>query len=201
MKYHSPPVLAFALFFIFSLQMPSLAQIQMPAASPAAYVSQVVGFPKISIDYSSPAVKGREVFGDLEKFGVPWRAGANNPTTIEFSTSVNVGGKDLAPGKYTVFITPREFGSWSIHLNSKGNAIYAYMTDGKVDVDALLQDDAVTLEATPEISNNSKERLSYSISAEDNKMAKVIMEWEKVKLSFPVDTQVDQMLENFRKTF
>src|SRR5690554_6937988 len=139
---------------VFSTSGHLYGQIQIPAASPAAHVSQVVGFTKISIDYSSPAVKGRKVFGDLEKFGVPWRAGANNPTTIEFSTSVNVGGKDLAPGKYTVFITPREFGSWSIHLNSKGNAIYAYMTDGKVDVDALLQDDAVTLEATPEISNN-----------------------------------------------
>src|SRR5690606_8667041 len=83
----------------------SYAQLQIPAASPAAHVSQVVGFTKISIDYSSPAVKGRTVFGELEKFGVPWRAGANSPTTIEFSTAVNIEGTNIRPGKYIVYIS------------------------------------------------------------------------------------------------
>lgn len=177
------------------------AQIQMPAASPAAHVSQVVGFTKISIDYSSPAVKGRKVFGELEKFGLPWRAGANNPTTIEFSTAVSIEGKDIAPGKYTLFITPQESGDWTIHLNSKGNAIYSYMVDGKVNSESLIKDDAVTIKATPVMTNDSKERLSYTISAENNKVAKVTMEWDKVKLFFMVDTQVDQKLENFKSAF
>jgi hypothetical protein len=177
------------------------AQIQMPAASPAAHVSQVVGFTKISIDYSSPAVKGRKVFGELEKFGVPWRAGANNPTTVEFSTAVSIEGTDIAPGKYTLFITPQESGNWTIHLNSKGNAIYSYMVDGKVNSESLIKDDAVTIKANPIMTNDSKERLSYAISAENNKVAKVTMEWDKVKLSFMVDTQVDQKLENFKSVF
>ena len=177
------------------------AQLQMPAASPAAHVSQVVGFTKISIDYSSPAVKGRKVFGELEKFGVPWRAGANNPTTIEFSTAVNIEGTDIAPGKYTVFITPQESGSWTIHLNGKGNAIYAYMVDGKVNTDALLKDDAVSIKAIPTTATESKERLLYAISAENNKIAKVTMEWDRVRLSFSVDTQVDQKIEGFKSAF
>lgn len=177
------------------------AQLQMPAASPAAQVSQVVGFTKISIDYSSPAVKGRKVFGELEKFGVPWRAGANSPTTIEFSTAVNIEGTDIAPGKYTLFITPQESGDWTIHLNRKGNAIYAYMEDGRVNTNALVKDDAVSINATPSIANESKERLSYTISAENNKVGKVTMEWDRVKLSFMVDTQVDQKLENFKSAF
>jgi hypothetical protein len=177
------------------------AQIQMPAASPAAQVSQVVGFTKISIDYSSPAVKGRKVFGELEKFGVPWRAGANNPTTIEFSTPVSIEGTDIAPGKYTLFITPQESGNWTIHLNNKGNAIYAYMVDGKVNVDALTKDDAVSIKTAPATANKAKERLSYTISAEDNKVAKVTMEWDKVKLSFMVDTQVNQKMEGFKSAF
>ena len=177
------------------------AQIQMPAASPAAHVSQVVGFTKISIDYSSPAVKGRKVFGELEKFGVPWRAGANNPTTIEFSTPVNIEGTDIAPGKYTLFITPQESGNWTIHLNSKGNAIYSYMVDGQVNSGSLIKDDAVTIKASPTIANDTHERLSYSISAEDNKVAKVTMKWDKVRLSFEVDTQADQKIENFKSAF
>src|SRR5690554_6332873 len=167
--------LVLVLATVFSNPAHLYAQLQMPAASPAAHVSQVVGFTKISIDYSSPAVKGRKVFGELEKFGVPWRAGANNPTTIEFSTAVNIEGTDIAPGKYTVFITPQESGNWTIHLNNKGNAIYAYMVDGKVNTDALVKDDAVSIKAAPTTANESKERLSYAISAENNKVAKVTM--------------------------
>src|SRR5690554_493904 len=137
MKKTSYYLWAIALMMVFSATNHVHAQMQVPAASPAAHVSQVVGFTKISIDYSSPAVKGRKVFGELEKFGSPWRAGANNPTSIEFSTAVNIQGTDLAPGKYTVFITPQESGAWVIHINSKGNAIYAYMADGKVNAEAL----------------------------------------------------------------
>src|SRR5690554_298168 len=183
---------------VFSTSGHLYGQIQIPAASPAAHISQVVGFTKISIDYSSPAVKGRKVFGELEKFGVPWRAGANNPTTIEFSTAVSIEGTDIAPGKYTLFITPQESGSWTIHLNSKGNAIYSYMIDGKVNSESLIKDNAVTVKADPVMNNASKERLSYSISAENNKVAKVTMSWDKVELSFMVDAQVDQKIDSFK---
>ena len=67
MKNQTRILLTLALFFMgISV---SLAQLQQPAASPAAQVSQVVGFTKISIDYSSPAVKGRKVFGGIVKYG------------------------------------------------------------------------------------------------------------------------------------
>lgn len=201
MKKASYYLWAVALTVMFSATDQAYAQMQMPVASPAAHVSQVVGFTKISIDYSSPAVKGRKVFGELEKFGIPWRAGANNPTSIEISTPVNIQGTNVAPGKYTLFITPQESGDWSIHLNSKGNAIYAYMADGKVDADALAKDDAVTIKATPETAGDTQERLTYSISAEDNKIAKVTMAWDKVRLSFLVDTQVDQKMESLKGAF
>src|SRR5690554_133849 len=201
MKKITPYLWAVALILLLSATNYVHAQMQVPAASPAAYVSQVVGFTKISIDYSSPAVKGRKVFGELEKFGSPWRAGANNPTSIEFSTAVNIEGTDLAPGKYTLFITPKESGEWTIHINSKGNAIYAYMADGKVNAEALAEDDAVTIKATPSMASDTKERLTYTISAENNKVAKVTMAWDKVRLSFSVDTQVDQKIEDFKNAF
>jgi hypothetical protein len=192
---------AFTLMILFAATQPSIAQMQTPVASPAGHVSQIVGFTKISMDYSSPAVKGRKVFGELQKFGEPWRAGANAPTTIEFSTAVNIQGTDLGPGKYTVFITPQESGDWTIHINSKGNAIYAYMVDEKVDAAALGKDDAVAIKATPTKTVQKKERLTYSISAEDNKVAEVTMEWDTVQLSFLVDTQVDQKIESFKSAF
>lgn len=176
------------------------AQLQQPAMSPAAHVSQVVGFTKISIDYSSPAVKGRKVFGELVKFGETWRAGANSQTIIEFSTGVNVGGKNLPAGKYSIFVTPAASGEWTIHLNKKAESVYAYMKDGKIDEAALAADDAVAVKASP-ASIGATERLQYMISAENNKVAKVTLAWETTAVSFMVDTQVDQKMEQFKSQF
>lgn len=177
----------------------AFAQLQTPAASPAASVSQVVGFTKISIDYSSPAVKGRKIFGEIEKYGVTWRAGANAQTFIEFSTAVNVGGKNLRAGKYSIFMTPAASGEWTVHLNSKAASVFSYMKDGKIDEAAVAADDAVSFKVAPAAGNT--ERLQYHISAENNKIAKVTMAWEKVVISFPVDTQVDQKMEGFKNAF
>ncbi|MCM0059273.1 MAG: DUF2911 domain-containing protein [Algoriphagus sp.] len=198
MNYQSRIVLTLALFLAgISL---SLAQIQQPAASPAAHVSQVVGFTKISIDYSSPAVKGRKVFGGIIKYGESWRAGANGQTIIEFSTAVNVGGKNLAAGKYSIFVTPAASGEWTIHLNKKAESIYSYMKDNKIDEVALAADDAVAVKATPAIVA-ATERLQYYISAENNKVAKITLAWETTAVSFSVDTQVDQKMEQFKNQF
>lgn len=191
--------LFFALAFFMAATFSAFAQLQVPAPSPSAFVSQVVGFSKITIDYSSPAVKGRKIFGEIEKYGVTWRAGANNQTVIEFSTSVNVGGKNLRAGKYSIFMTPMESGDWTVHLNMKAASIFAYMKDGKIDEEAVAKDDAVSFKVTPTPGNT--ERLQYHISAEDNKVAKVTMAWEKVMISFMVDTQVDQKMEGFKGVF
>jgi hypothetical protein len=188
-----------ALAMVMATTFAAFAQLQTPAASPAAYVSQVVGFTKISIDYSSPAVKGRKIFGEIEKYGVTWRAGANAQTVIEFSTPVSVGGKTLRAGKYSIFMTPAESGDWTVHLNSKAASVFNYMKDGKIDEAAVAADDAVSFKVTPATGNT--ERLQYHISAENNKVAKVTMAWEKVVISFMVDTQVDQKIEGFKSAF
>lgn len=198
MKNYKSFLLAAAL--VLTSTFAAFAQLQQPAMSPAAHVSQVVGFTKISIDYSSPAVKGRKVFGELVKFGETWRAGANSQTIIEFSTGVNVGGKNLPAGKYSIFVTPAASGEWTIHLNKKAESVYAYMKDGKIDEAALAVDDAVAVKASP-ASIGATERLQYMISAENNKVAKVTLAWETTAVSFMVDTQVDQKMEQFKAQF
>ena len=192
--------LLLAIALVVTSTFTAFAQLQEPSASPAASVSQVVGFTKISIDYSSPGVKGRKVFGELLKYGETWRAGANGQTIIEFSTGVSVGGKDLGPGKYSIFITPAASGEWTVHLNKKAESIYAYTKEGKIDEAALAADDAATVKTTPKTGENT-ERLTYTISAENNKVATVTMAWEKVKVSFQVDTQADQKLEQLKSQF
>ena len=64
-----------------------------PVPSPQAFVSQNVGMTKISVAYSSPGMKGRSIFGELVPYDKEWRAGANSPTIIAFSTDVSVSGK------------------------------------------------------------------------------------------------------------
>ncbi len=191
--------LTLMVFFLGTEQ--SMAQLQTPAPSPAAFVSQNVGFTKISIDYSSPAVKGRKIFGEIEKFGTTWRAGANATTMIEFSTAVNVGGRNLRPGKYAIFMTPTESGDWTVRINSKGNSVFAYMKDGKIDEEAVAKDDLVAFKANTVKLSSPQERLIYTISAEDNKIAKITMAWENYSVSFMVDTQVDQKMEAFKGAF
>lgn len=193
--------IAFTFIIVLAFSHVSLAQLQLPNPSPNASVTQNVGFTKISIDYSSPGVKGRQIFGDLLKYGETWRAGANAPTMIEFSTAVSINNTNIRPGKYSLFITPQESGDWTVHLNSKGNSVFSYMKDDKIDEEALLKDNAVSFKVKPEMANDSQERLSYNISAENNKEAKVTMAWEKVRLSFRVDTQVDQKMESFKGAF
>jgi hypothetical protein len=192
--------LLIALALVLTTTIAAFAQLQTPAASPAASVSQVVGFTKISIDYSSPAVKGRKIFGEIEKYGVTWRAGANAQTIIEFSTPVSVGGKNLRAGKYSIFMTPAESGEWTVHLNSKAASVFSYMKEGKIDEAAVSADDAVSFKVAPVMGGNT-ERLQYHISAENNKVAKVTMAWEKVAISFMVDTLVDQKMEGFKTAF
>lgn len=198
MKNTKSLLLAFALFITSAIA--AMAQLQAPSPSPAASVSQNVGFTKISIDYSSPGVKGRKIFGELLKYGETWRAGANGPTFIEFSTGVSVGGKNLEAGKYSIFITPAASGEWTIHLNKKAESVYTYMKDGKIDETALAADDAVAVKSAPKTGENT-ERLTYTISADNNKVATVTMAWEKVKVSFQVDTQADQKLEQLKSQF
>jgi hypothetical protein len=200
MKNNKSFFLALSLFLFIAGTSQSFAQLQTPAASPAAFVSQNVGFTKISIDYSSPAVKGRKIFGEIEKYGVTWRAGANAQTVIEFSTAVSVNGRTLRPGKYSIFMTPMETGEWTVHLNSKAASVFTYMKDNKMDEEAIAKDDAVSFKVAPAMGENT-ERLIFTISAENNKVAKVTMAWEKVKISFMVDTQVDQKMEGFKTAF
>jgi len=173
-----------------------------PVASPQASVSQNVGMTNISINYSSPGVKERKIFGELVPYEQLWRAGANSPTKIKFSTSVIVGEKTLRAGEYAIAITPRAEGKWTIDLNSAGKYPFAYMNDGKLDREAYNNDLAVSVDVNPEYWNDdtSIERLKYIIDANDNKKAFVTLLWDNVMIRFQVDTMPEKHLENFAKS-
>ena len=72
----------------------------------------------IHIDYSSPRMKGRKVFGGLVPYGQVWRAGANEATTLISDTALSVGGKDVPAGSYTLFTLPNE-DKWTLIISKK----------------------------------------------------------------------------------
>jgi len=82
--------------------------------SPAKTTEGTVGDAKITINYSSPAVKGRTIWGDLVPLGEVWRAGANEATIFTTTKDIMVQGKKLAAGTYSFFIVPGETGSTMI---------------------------------------------------------------------------------------
>ncbi|HEV2844531.1 MAG TPA: DUF2911 domain-containing protein, partial [Thermoanaerobaculia bacterium] len=88
-------------------------QIDLPRPSPNASISTMVGVTEIKINYSRPGVKDRKVWGGLVPYGEVWRTGANENTTITFSTPVRIGGKELPAGIYGLQTIPTE-GDWTV---------------------------------------------------------------------------------------
>jgi hypothetical protein len=72
----------------------------------------------ITVDYSSPRMKGRKILGELVPYGKVWRAGANEATTFVTTTDVTVGGKAVPAGSYTIFTIPNE-DKWTLIISKK----------------------------------------------------------------------------------
>jgi hypothetical protein len=72
----------------------------------------------IKTDYSSPRVKGRKIFGGLVPYGEVWRTGANEATTFVTDGNVNIGGKDVPAGSYTLFTIPNA-DKWTLIISKK----------------------------------------------------------------------------------
>jgi hypothetical protein len=82
------------------------AQIQAPQPSPLTKVEQKVGLTDVTLEYSRPGMRDREIFGNLVPYGEVWRTGANANTKITFSDDVQIGGKDLEKGTYALYTKP-----------------------------------------------------------------------------------------------
>jgi Protein of unknown function (DUF2911) len=95
------------------------AQDKSARPSPPAKAScALAGGKSITVDYSSPRMKGRKIFGELVPFGKVWRAGANEATTFVTDTDLTVGGKAVPAGSYTIFAVP-EADKWTLVISKK----------------------------------------------------------------------------------
>jgi len=151
------------------------AQLELPQPSPKAFVSQVAGITEISVDYSSPAIRNRNVWSEVVPLNALWRTGANSPTTVKFTKDVNIDGKNVPAGSYTLFTIPSAK-NWTVILNK----------DLKASTDKYNQEnDLLRITVTP-TKCDKRERLIFMISDFDNDKANITMEWETVRITIPV---------------
>jgi hypothetical protein len=85
---------------------------------PATTKCELAGGKSITIDYSSPRIKGRKIFGDIVPFGEPWRTGANEATTFVSTADLMVGGQHVPAGSYTLFTIPSKE-KWTLIISKK----------------------------------------------------------------------------------
>ena len=136
----------------------------------------MIGETKVRVTYGAPHVKGRTVFGGLEKWGKVWRAGANEATTVTFSADVKVNGEDLAAGTYAYFIRPNEEGAWEVIFNTVPNQWGAFDHDS--------DKDALVVMAEPEEADH-QEIMSIEVVSGDSE-GQIVMHWATTKLPVTV---------------
>jgi hypothetical protein len=167
--------------------------------SPAAMVTQTIGISTVSVNYSRPSVKGREVWGSLVPYGwnvqgfgagneAPWRAGANENSVIKFSHDAIVEGHKIPAGAYGLFFVINKDNTGEVVISKDCRSWGSFWYDPKLDeLRAKIQ-----LRSIPQT-----ELLTYDFDNITKTSADLVLNWEKkqfpVKIEFAVD---DIVMEN-----
>ena len=110
-------IFTFVLFLSFNM---IIAQLEIPAASPKSKLFQTVGLTEISVEYSRPSVKNRNIFGSLVPYDKIWRTGADESTKISFSDDVLINSATLKAGTYSLYTIPNT-NHWDIIFYAETN--------------------------------------------------------------------------------
>ncbi|MEJ2543839.1 MAG: DUF2911 domain-containing protein [Calditrichaceae bacterium] len=185
-------------FLIGTIFMSSELRAQLittPMASPAAVVKQEIGLSWVKISYHRPGVKGREIWGKLVPYGLttsgfgagnpmPWRAGANENTTITFTDDAKIEGQPIKAGTYGLFmlVEPEE---WTLILSSNYNSWGSFFYDENEDV--------LRVKLKPQTAEH-QEWLQYGFDNITYKSVNAYLHWEKIKVSFNIEFDVDNIV-------
>jgi len=165
--------------------------------SPAASVTQTIGISTVTVNYSRPSVKGREIWGKLVPYGLsvqqglgpgnpaPWRAGANENTTVKFSHDAKVEGQPVPAGTYGLFFVVNPDNTGEVILSKNYRSWGSFWYDDKDD----LMRAKIQLRDIP-----FTEMLTYDFINNTRTSAELVLSWEKkqfpVKIEFDVDNIV-----------
>ena len=179
----------------------AFAQITTPRPSQKASVMQRIGVTDVTITYSRPGVKGRQIWGDplpgqtaqgeatldnqntrpkgapIVPWGHVWRTGANEATQFVVTDEVLINGQKLAAGSYSLHTIPTK-DEWTIVFNGTANQW------GSFDYDPAK--DTLRVKAKPESLPTSQEWLSYTFDPVTEDSAQVNIRWEKISVPFTV---------------
>jgi hypothetical protein len=159
-------------------------QLSLPRPSPNASISQTVGITEITLHYSRPGVKGRTIWGALVPYNEVWRTGANENTTIRFSTPVRIQGHELPAGIYGLQTIPTA-NEWTVIFSKDANEWGAFSYKQ--------EDDALRIQAKPEAAP-FQERMGFEFTDLTDNSAKVVMRWEKLAVPFTVEVDTPKLV-------
>jgi hypothetical protein len=167
-----------ALLLLATIGTAAAVELKLPRVSQRASVSQTIGFTDVTITYSRPAVRGRTIWGKLIPYGIVWRTGANEATTISFSDDVTINGRKLPAGRYSLHaILSKD--QWTLIFNKVAQQWGSFEYDRS--------QDALRIAVKPEPSE-FQELLTFSIPRVTQTAADVVLQWEKLKVGFTVET-------------
>jgi len=178
-------ILIFMFSFLLNFPSAMLAQNSEIRLSLKASVTQGLGVDTdITIEYSRPGVKGRKVWGELVPYGLapsnenpfPWRAGANENTTIEFNKDVLIQGQKLSAGKYGIHMIPSEK-DWVI-IFSENNSSWGSFSYNQ-------EEDALRVTVTP-VTAPHQEWLLFGFEDLAGTSAIAYLQWERLKVPFTI---------------
>ena len=132
--------------------------------------------PLMRIIYSRPQKQGRQVFGGLIQYDVPWRLGANESTEIEFFSAATVAGKTVKPGRYILYCIPQET-KWVLVLNSN---LYSW------GLQQNRQKDFMQFEVPVEKNKVAIEYFTIAAEKKSDRSADLIFLWDDIKAKLPV---------------
>lgn len=183
----------FFLMLFVSLLVPALTSAQVPGlttpdVSPAASATQMIGLTEMTVSYHRPGANGRKVWGGLVPNDQVWRAGANQNTTVSFSSPVTVNKTKLAAGTYGLHMIPTT-GTWTVIFSRESGAWGSFTYDQK--------EDAARVTAKPEAAE-FQERLGFSFDEPTRDSVVLAMRWEKLRV--PIEIRIDvarTVLDNY----
>lgn len=160
-----------------------LGQIKTPAPSPKTTITQEFGIGEISIEYSRPSKKGRDIFGTdaLVPYGKIWRTGANQAMKVTFSDDVSVEGKDLKAGSYAVLTKPGK-SEWAVHFYAYESASWNSYVE---------KDPAAAVMVKPAKLNMAFETFTVMVGNMTGSSATLGLAWDDTYVPVSISTDVD----------
>ncbi|TDE49224.1 DUF2911 domain-containing protein [Flavobacterium sp. GT3P67] len=160
------------LLLIAFLIINSLSAQEKPSSTKEVVSGKINGA-TISINYGSPSVRAREIWGKLVPFNQVWRAGANDATTFETDKELTIDGSKLPAGKYSFFIIPNEK-ECIIIFNKEAKQWGAYKYKEK--------EDQLRVTVKQQIAKSASEKLVYTIDKNN-----IALSWDN--WSIPISVQ------------